>query len=226
MTPFLRERSTRHPLFVLTLAVLVHAAAAMRDAGAAETDRKTAPQSAPAQTTPPAATAAPTSNGALAPAVPALEPARKPVPLPQPAAEMREAILTAVHAGSIDELRIPLEWNEMKPDVAPGHVDDPVAYWRQISGDGEGREILAVLGRILELPHAVEPLGKDFENNRVFVWPYLALADLSKLTPAQEVELYRLVSPAEAKVMRERKKWTWWRLSIGADGTWHSFVRE
>ncbi len=215
MTPFLRERSTRLSLLVLTLAVLVHAAATL-DVGAAEPARKPAPPVA-AQNAPPAGPPGPASSAA---------PAVKPVPLPQPAAEMREAILTAVHAGSIDELRIPLEWNEIKPDVAPGRVDDPVAYWRKISGDGEGREILAVLGRILELPHAVEPLGKDFENNRVFVWPYLALADLSRLTPAQEVELYRLVSPAEAKVMKERKRWTWWRLSIGADGTWHSFTRE
>jgi hypothetical protein len=25
--------------------------------------------------------------------------------------------------------------------------------------------------------------------------------------------------------MREKKKWTWWRLTIGADGTWHSFKK-
>jgi hypothetical protein len=43
--------------------------------------------------------------------------------------------------------------------------------------------------------------------------------DPTKLTPAQEVDLNRLTSPADAKAMREKKKWTWWRLSIGADGT-------
>jgi len=138
---------------------------------------------------------------------------------------MREAIMTAVRAGLIEELQIPLDWNEMKPEVAADKVDDPVAYWKKLSGDGEGREILAVLGRILEMRYAIEPLGKDFENNRVFVWPYLATADLSRLTPAEEVDLYRLLSPAEAKAMREKKKWTWWRISIGADGTWHSFTR-
>lgn len=224
MTQFLRERSTQPALFVLTLALLVHAAAASVGVVAAGLDGKSAPlvlaQNAPSRNSPPA----------VAPSHPKLPPVAaprgKPPPLPAPAAEMREAILTAVHAGSIDELKIPLEWNEMKPDVAPGRVDDPIAYWRKISGDGEGREILALLGRLLELPHAVEPLGRDFENNRIFVWPYLALADLSKLTPAQEVELYRLVTPAEAKVMREKKKWTWWRLSIGADGTWHSFTKD
>jgi hypothetical protein len=31
--------------------------------------------------------------------------------------------------------------------------------------------------------------------------------------------------PAAVKMMREGKKWTWWRLAIGADGTWHSLKR-
>ena len=69
------------------------------------------------------------------------------------------------------------------------------------------------------------PLGQDLENNIIYVWPYLAEMDLSKLSPVQEVDLLRLVGPAEAKTMREKKKWTWWRLTIGADGTWHSFKK-
>jgi hypothetical protein len=28
-----------------------------------------------------------------------------------------------------------------------------------------------------------------------------------------------------ASAMRARKKWTRWRLTIGADGTWHSFKK-
>lgn len=145
--------------------------------------------------------------------------------LPAPVADMREAILAAVQAGSIDELRLPLSWNELPPDIADKQPDDPIAYWKQLSGDGQGREILAVLGRILDMPPARVAAGADVENNAVYVWPYLAEADLSALKPAQEVDLYRLVSPADAKVMRDRKRWTWWRLSIGADGTWHAFTR-
>ena len=41
----------------------------------------------------------------------------------------------------------------------------------------------------------------------------------------EEVDLLRLVTPEEAKAMRAARKWTWWRLSIGADGTWHSFKK-
>ncbi len=146
-----------------------------------------------------------------------------PPPLPRPVQEMREAILAAVHSGDIEELRVALEWNELPPHVADEPVEDPIAYWKKISGDGEGREILAALGEILECSHTALPIGDDIENNLVYVWPGLTEADLSKLTPQQEVALYRLVSPTEAKAMREANRWQWWRLAIGADGTWHTF---
>jgi hypothetical protein len=71
----------------------------------------------------------------------------------------------------------------------------------------------------------VLPLGRDLENNRLYVWPYFAEVPLDKLSPAQEVELLRLVSPAALKDMRSSGKYTHWRIVIGADGTWHSFRR-
>jgi len=145
--------------------------------------------------------------------------------MPSLVAEMREAILAAVQSGNIEDLKTPLEWNEMRPIISDKDVSDPIAHWKGLSGDGQGREILAVLGRILDMGFAKEPLGKDVENSAIYVWPYLATLDLDKLTPAQEVDLYRLMPPAEAKAMREKKKWTWWRLSIGADGTWHTFMK-
>lgn len=147
-------------------------------------------------------------------------------PLPQPTEEMREAILAAALSGEVEELRVPLEWNELTPDVSPPGTDDPIAYWKSVSGDGDGREVLAVLARILEMRPAHLPLGQDLENNIIYVWPYLAEADLDKLTPAEQVDLLRLVSPAQAEAMRKAKRWTWWRLAIGADGTWHSFKKQ
>jgi hypothetical protein len=147
-------------------------------------------------------------------------------PLPAPAAEMREAILAATQSGRIEDLRVPLEWNELKPEIAANHVSDPIAYWKETSGDGEGREILAILAEILDGGHVALPLGKDVENNLMYVWPAISEAPLDKLTPAQEVQLYRMVKPAEAKAMREKKKWTWYRLVIGADGTWYAFQKS
>jgi len=149
--------------------------------------------------------------------------------LPAPVEEMRESILAAVRSGNIEELRYAFELNEMKPELGPGFgpgaMSDPIAYWRKMSGDGEGREILAALGTILEMECAVLPLGRDVENNKVYVWPYLAELAPAKLTPAQQVDLLRLVTPAAAAAMKAAGKYNSWRLVIGADGTWHSFVR-
>jgi hypothetical protein len=144
-------------------------------------------------------------------------------PLPVPVEEMRQAILAAALSGHIEELRVPLDWNEMKPDVTPNVNDDAIAFWKKTSGDGEGREVLAALANMLQMRPAAVPLGKDAENNLIYVWPYLAETKLDALTPPEEVDLLRLVSPEAAKSMRDKKKWTWWRLTIGADGTWHSF---
>ena len=63
----------------------------------------------------------------------------------------------------------------------------------------------------------------DIENNQLFVWPYFAEMPLGQLTPRQEVELLRLVPAAAAREMKEKGKYTGWRLVIGADGTWHAF---
>lgn len=143
--------------------------------------------------------------------------------LPQSVIDMREQILAAVHSGHIADLKDAIEWNEIKPDFGAGANEDPIGYWRRTSGDGEGREVLAALANLLALPPARLAIGKDPENTLVYVWPYVAELPLDSLTPAEQVDLYRLVSSASAKSMRDAKKWSWWRLAIGADGTWHTF---
>lgn len=146
--------------------------------------------------------------------------------LPPAVADMRAAILAAVESGDITELRHAIELNEMKPEFGAGPGADPIAHFKSLSGDGQGREILAILGRLLDGPWASIPGGRDVENNRMYVWPAFAELPLGSLKPAEEVELLKLVTPAEAKAMRAANRWLWWRLSIGADGVWHTFVRE
>src|SRR5262245_29400576 len=70
--------------------------------------------------------------------------------LPAPAQEMREAMLSAVSSGRIEDLRVAYDLNELKPDLAAEPVPDPVAFWQQISGDARALEVLAALGQILE----------------------------------------------------------------------------
>lgn len=153
--------------------------------------------------------------------------ASPPLPeLPEPVVEMRDALLAAVRSGRIEDLKVALELNELPPEIADTAVLDPIAYWREHSLDGAGHEILAALGNIIDAGFAVVPLGPDVENNRLYVWPYLAERNFADLKPADEVALLRLV-PADAyAAFKASGHYQGWRLVIGADGVWHSFKRQ
>ena len=145
--------------------------------------------------------------------------------LPAQVSEMREMILAAVRSGNADDLKPAIEWNAARPDLGLDAKDDPVSALKAASADGAGRETLAALGEILDLPPAALPLGKDLENNLIYVWPYLAERSQDTLSASEQIDLYRLVPHAKVVEMREKKRWMWWRLVIGADGTWHVFKK-
>jgi hypothetical protein len=147
-------------------------------------------------------------------------------PLPSHVAEMREMILTAVRSGKIEDLKTAIDWNELPPEVGALEGADPIEHLRKVSADGAGREILALLDTLLQSAPVILPVGRDPENNGVYVWPAVSEANLEHLTPAQEVALYRLMPVAQAKTLVASKKWTWWRLAIGADGTWLTFMKH
>jgi hypothetical protein len=142
--------------------------------------------------------------------------------LPQPVLDMREVLLAAIESGDIEDLRHAYDLGDLKPDLGATPKTDPVQHWKRISGDGQGREVLAALSLILDAGYVVLPLGPDLENNRIYVWPYFAEWPLDKLTAGQEVELLRLVPPSAARAMKSKGKYNHWRLAIGADGTWHA----
>lgn len=145
--------------------------------------------------------------------------------LPQQVVDMLDLIRAAVRSGDIGELRAALEWNELPLVVADDKVADPIAFWRQASADGEGREILAVLSLLLDGEPALLPLGHDIENNRTYVWPSFVDRPLATLTGPEKVQLLRLVPFAEMQRMMKAGRYDAWRLVIGVDGTWHSFRR-
>lgn len=141
--------------------------------------------------------------------------------LPERVRQMREAILEAARSGNIEALRPVLDSNELKPTVSFGGADDPIKFWKQTSGDGQGLEIMAILVEILKMDFARTNTGT---SNEMYVWPYLAELPLGKLRPAQLVDLYRLMTPEEVKTMKEFGDYIHYRLGIGRDGTWHFFV--
>jgi hypothetical protein len=148
---------------------------------------------------------------------------RDPAKLPPEVQRMRQAILQAAVSGDIERLRVPIEMNEIHPVFAKSRVPDPIAYLKSVSGDGNGREMLAILYDLLTTGYAIENAGTKEET---IVWPYHAVIPLNTLTPSQEVEIYRFLAPARLKEMIAQGKYSYYRVGVGRDGVWHYFTAD
>jgi hypothetical protein len=143
--------------------------------------------------------------------------------LPAEVDRMRRAILDAAASGDIETMRVPVEMNEIPPIIGKAKPSDPIAHWRKVSGDGEGREILAIFIQLFRTGFSRTEAGTGDE---MYIWPYFAGMPIDQLTPAQQVELLTLVSADRFKAMKTSGKYDYYRVGIGHDGTWHYFVDE
>jgi len=141
--------------------------------------------------------------------------------LPEPVSAMRERILEGAKSGDVEALRPVLESNELMPSVAFDDITDPIAFWKELSENKDGREILAGMVQILNMPYTVQGAGTDDE---IYVWPYLLESDMKALTPPEEVDLYQLMPPSDLKEMVEYGHYIGYRLGISPDGTWQFFL--
>jgi len=141
--------------------------------------------------------------------------------LPDPVKRMLEQIAAAAQSGEIETMRPVFESNELKPMVAAAYVEDPIAYWKKQSADGTGRDVLAAMLNVMSAGYVRVGKGQD----EMYVWPYFAETDLRRLTPSQDVELYRIVAPSLAVPMKKDGKYSYYRLGISASGVWHYFIQ-
>jgi hypothetical protein len=141
--------------------------------------------------------------------------------LPEPVKRILTSIAGAAESGNIEAMRTVFESNELKPMVTTSFVDDPIAFWKKASADGTGRDVLAAMLNVLSSGYVRMGKGKD----EIFVWPYFAETDLGKLTPAQEVELYRIVPPELALAMKKSGKYSYYRLGVSPTGVWQYFLQ-
>ena len=139
--------------------------------------------------------------------------------LPAPVQRMHKAITRAARSGKIDQLREVLQLSELMPLINGKFVHDPVKSWKAASKDKNGRDILAILTEILELPAA----KKVTKSGELYIWPYFAQIPLDRLSPSEAVRLYRLGSAAKIAAMIKNNHYAHAFLIIGSDGTWHSF---
>ena len=142
--------------------------------------------------------------------------------LPAPAARMRELIVQAAKTGDPEKLRMLLGTGPSATRLSfGGGEEDPIEYLKSISGDGEGREILAIILDLLDtgFVHLDEATPDD-----VYVWPHFVTSDLDKLTPVQEVELLRILTAGDLDDMRSFGGYNFFRIGISPDGQWRFFL--
>jgi hypothetical protein len=141
--------------------------------------------------------------------------------LPDPIRETLQSIVVAAQSGKIDDMLPVLEENELPPMLSATAVSDPIAFWKKASADGQGHDILAAMLNVFSSGFIRKGEGKDV----MYVWPYFAEMDLTKLTPVQEVDFFRVVPPPQGLEMKKSGKYTYYRAGIGADGVWHYFLQ-
>lgn len=142
--------------------------------------------------------------------------------LPAPVQKMREALVVAAASGDIEKLRPLMGSGEDETQVSVGDApEDPIAALKSLSGDPDGREVLAILLDIISTGAAHTDKGTPQE---AYVWPYFAEKNLDTLSPPEAVELFRIVTAGDVTDMKEFGGYNFYRLGISPDGKWKFFV--
>jgi hypothetical protein len=141
--------------------------------------------------------------------------------LPEPVTRTRARILAAARTGDLNKLLIEMQARGPMPVFSFSEDKDPIAFWKANYPDSEGVEILSILITILEANFVHVDQGTAQE---IYLWPYFARLPLKTLTPAQKVELFRIITGADYKDMTDFGAYSFYRLGIAPDGTWHFFV--
>jgi hypothetical protein len=141
--------------------------------------------------------------------------------LPPAVLRTRERILAAARTGDLQTLLALMHANGNMPVFSHTQRQDPAAYWRENYPDSDGVEILSILISILETQPVRIDAGTPQET---YLWPYFARLPIKSLTPAQKVELFRVVTGSDYKEMLERGRYVFYQLGIGPDGSWRYFL--
>lgn len=130
-------------------------------------------------------------------------------------------ILEVAAGGQIAELLIPIAWNEVRPLFMrrQPQVFDPIDYLKQRSFDGQGHEMLRILDAVLRQPFAFLRNG----GSQTYVWPQFPVVPERAPLPSQQLAPWRCVRFADLGQRTATGGLPIHRITIGADGTWHSF---
>ncbi|HTV71074.1 MAG TPA: hypothetical protein VMF90_21295 [Rhizobiaceae bacterium] len=142
--------------------------------------------------------------------------------LPVPVKSMRRLILEATKTGDIENLRPLIGVGNDITQLSLGGIEgDPVDFLKELSGDDQGQEILAILEEVLSAGFVHLDAGKPEE---LYVWPYFFAVPLENLTPPQRVELFKIVTAGDYEDMKSYGAYIFYRVGISPEGRWIFFV--
>ncbi|EJZ23028.1 hypothetical protein NE852_07100 [Rhizobium sp. Pop5] len=141
---------------------------------------------------------------------------------PEPVRKMREQIVEAAASGDLERLRPLMGTGADQTQVTVGEpTEDPIGTLKDLSGDPDGDEILAIMLDIVSTGFV--HVGQGTPDD-MYVWPYFAEKDLKSLTPPERVELLRIVTAGDLSDMQEFGGYNFYRVGITPDGKWKFFT--
>ncbi|MGB3339747.1 MAG: hypothetical protein WBA73_21400 [Devosia sp.] len=141
--------------------------------------------------------------------------------LPESVQATRAAMLAAAKAGDLTALQAIIDGQSGPIQLGFGGAETAAEFATSNSVTGDGLDTLAELVDILEQPYeAVD----DGQGGKFYIWPYLASADLEKLTDADKVAAYQLIDPDSLPDFIDYGGWLAMRTIINADGEWSAWV--
>jgi hypothetical protein len=145
--------------------------------------------------------------------------------LPAPVRAIRDKILSALDANDVEALRIPIDWNELRPLLAKSGTfpagTDPIDILKKLSFDRTGRETLDIARAVLAQPFITIARGPA----TLYEWPAFGRRRASageSVSPAQWA-CVRFRDLARSNAQGSPRPT---RIGIAADGVWHYFWSE
>ncbi|MBL8584108.1 MAG: hypothetical protein JNL61_18015 [Rhizobiaceae bacterium] len=142
--------------------------------------------------------------------------------LPEPVRRMRDLLLEATHKADIEALRPLLGSGDSMTQLSLGGLDgDPIQFLKDLSGDEQGHEILAIIEEVLSAGYVHLDVGTP---NELYVWPYFFALPIDNMTPRQRVELFKIVTAGDYEDMKAFGAYIFYRVGITPEGRWAFFV--
>lgn len=142
--------------------------------------------------------------------------------LPEPTRRMRALIMEACLTGDVEQLRPLISAGDHSTQLSFSTLEgDPVDFLRELSGDDQGQEILAILYEVLAAGYVLLDEGQP---DAMYVWPYFFAVPLEQLDGRQRVELFKLVTAGDYEDMKNYGAYIFYRVGISPEGRWLFFV--